>query len=117
MEVKPGSQSTEFKLTVAAIIVGLVLEGSVIPVLEYLKSVGIDSPLIGVALAVSGVLIQIASLFGYNKGRALVKAESIRQQGFAAQAAEQAAASLAVAKVHAEAQSALNAPPPLNPQG
>jgi hypothetical protein len=73
MEVKPGSQTSEFKLAIAAFILGTILEGSVVPILQHLQPLFPNATWIGVALAVCGVLLQIVTFLGYNKGRAQVK--------------------------------------------
>lgn len=72
----PGPQTSEFKLTAVALIVGIVLE-STSAVLHALQDAGTQAPWIPGVLAVIGALVQIAGLFGYQKGRAAVKTAMI----------------------------------------
>jgi hypothetical protein len=71
-----GTSTTEFKLTVAAMILGVVLE-TVATVLHSLQDAGVDKPWIPAVLAVIGALIQMASLFGYTKSRTVVKVAAL----------------------------------------
>lgn len=75
-ESGPGSSTTEFKLTVAAMILGTILE-CVAAVLHGLQDAGVDKPWMAIVFAVIGVLLQMASLFGYQKARALVKSSAL----------------------------------------
>jgi hypothetical protein len=72
----PGPQTSEFKLTVVALIVGAILEGAS-AVLHGLQEAGTQAPWIPGVLAVIGALLQVASIFGYQKGRAVVKSSMI----------------------------------------
>lgn len=71
-----GTSTSEFKLTTAAMVLGAVLEG-VATVLHTLQDSGISAPWFSVALVALGAVIQVASLFGYQKSRTLVKAALI----------------------------------------
>lgn len=68
-----GHTTTEFKLTVAAMVIGTLLEGSVIPILNSLKDSYPNALWIAAVLGICGVAVQIVSLFGYQKSRATVK--------------------------------------------
>lgn len=71
---KQGLKTSEGKLTAAAMILGAVLEGLSV-VLHSLPST--DAPWFPMALAVVGMLLQVCSLFGYQKARATIKGEMI----------------------------------------
>lgn len=78
-----GSSTSEFKLTIAAMIVGTLLDAAA-GILHTLQDAGVSAPWFTIALACLGTITQIFALFGYNKGRVLTKAALI--------AADQAAA-------------------------
>ncbi len=71
-DIKTGTQTSEFKLTVAAMIVGVLLDAGA-AIIHSLQDAGTNAPWFAVALAVLGTLTQVAALFGYQKARVLVK--------------------------------------------
>jgi hypothetical protein len=75
----PGAQTTEGKLTIAAFVVGTVLEGgsAVLSKLAEGHLVDPSARWYTIALAVVGVVLQVLTLAGYNKGRAQVKAAAL----------------------------------------
>lgn len=75
-DVKPGGSTSEFRLTVVAMVVGVILEG-VSAVLLNLQARGVDKPWFAVALTACGVLLQIVSLLGYQRSRSTVKAAAL----------------------------------------
>ena len=75
----PGLATSEGKLTLIAVIVGTILEG-VAGVLHTLQDAGQAAPWFPAVLAVVGVLLQLASLLGYQKSRTLVKAALVASE-------------------------------------
>ena len=73
--VTPGKQTSEFKLTAVAMIAGAVLEAFA-AILHTLQDQGVQAPWMAAVFAVIGVLLQVASLLGYQKTRAAVKVAS-----------------------------------------
>ena len=69
----PGISTSEGKLTVVAMIVGSLLE-AIAGVLHTVQDAGHAAPWFPAVFAVVGVLLQVASLLGYQKSRTLVKA-------------------------------------------
>jgi hypothetical protein len=67
-----GTTTSEFKLTAIAMVVGVCLEAAA-GVLHAIQDAGVAAPWIPAVLAIVGALIQVASLFGYQKSRTLVK--------------------------------------------
>jgi hypothetical protein len=80
----PGGTTSEGKLTKVAFAVGLVLE-SAAGVLHSLQDAGQVAPWFPTVLAVIGVLLQIATFFGYTKSRTLLKSQIIASDAVAAQ--------------------------------
>jgi hypothetical protein len=72
----PGNTTSEFRLTQLALVAGVVLEGAG-GVIQGLQSGGVNATWFAIALAVIGMLVQVCSLFGYVKGRAVVKAAAL----------------------------------------
>lgn len=72
----PGNQTSEFKLTRIALVLGAALEGFA-GILHTLKDAGVEAPWFATALLVVGAAVQIASLFGYQRSRTVVKAQMI----------------------------------------
>ena len=68
-----GLQSSEGKLTLIAFIVGTVLEGAAIPLLDKLSAAQPQLAWVPIALVGAGILVQVASLLGYQKQRTLLK--------------------------------------------
>jgi hypothetical protein len=77
MDVTPGKESTEFKLTRLAFMVGTLLE-VVAATLHSLQAGGVSAPWFPAVLTVVGVALQVLPLVGYQKSRTLVKAEAAR---------------------------------------
>ena len=75
----PGMSTSEGKLTLVAIILGTVLEG-LASVLPALQDSGHAAPWFPTALAVVGVLLQVASFLGYTKSRTILKATAIASE-------------------------------------
>lgn len=71
-----GLSTSEGKLTAIAMVVGALLEG-VAGVLHTLQDAGHAAPWFPAVFAVVGVLLQLASLLGYQKSRTLLKAAAI----------------------------------------
>lgn len=67
-----GTQTSEFKLTVVAQVLGAILEAASVA-LHTLGDAGLGGSIVSVALVVVGVLLQIATLMGYQKARTMVK--------------------------------------------
>lgn len=86
MEQTPGMQTSEGKLTIAALVLGTVLEG-IAGVLDQLTAAGHAAGWFTVALLIVGGLLQVCSLLGYKASRTMVKVAAIR-----AEAAQQIAA-------------------------
>lgn len=72
----PGMSTSEGKLTLMAVIIGTILEG-LAGVLHSVQDAGHAAPWFPAVLAVIGVLLQLASLLGYQKSRTLLKASVI----------------------------------------
>lgn len=77
-ETKPGYRSTEFWMSVAAMIVGVLLASGLFSP---------DDPTQGKILQALGVLASILASLGYTAGRAHTKATSIKGAAFVAAAA------------------------------
>lgn len=69
----PGLTTSEGKLTVIAVIVGTILE-ALAGVLHALQDSGHAAPWFPAVLAVVGVLLQLATVLGYQKARTVLKA-------------------------------------------
>lgn len=71
-----GSTTSEGQYTLVAVIAGTVLEavGSILTALEHTHP---NASWMALALVAVGALLQAATLFGYNKGRALLKSNAI----------------------------------------
>lgn len=76
---KSGLSTSEGKLTLIAVIAGALLEGAVVPVLDMLRATNPDAAWIAVALGLSGALLQLASLLGYQRSRTAVKVAMLAQ--------------------------------------
>lgn len=111
METTPGSNTSEYKITFAAILFGGLLEASVLPTLTWLHTTYPNAQWLAIAIGLSGVLLQICVAFGYVKGRANVKVEQLRQQGIVATQELITAGELARAKAF-EAANKPSAPSP-----
>lgn len=72
----PGASTSEFKLTLVAMVVGFVLEAAA-GVLHALQDAGNTAPWIPAVLLVVGALLQIATALGYQKSRTLVKTTAL----------------------------------------
>jgi hypothetical protein len=75
-ETKPGFKTSEFWLTALAQIIGVVLEALAVPLLE--KS---EKPWAPMVLLVVAVVLQVCTMYGYQKGRTLVKASAVAAEG------------------------------------
>jgi hypothetical protein len=71
-----GTSTSEFKLAAVAMVLGTILEGAG-AVLHALQDAGVQAPWIPAVLAALGVILQVASLFGYTKSRTILKAADI----------------------------------------
>lgn len=78
-ETTPGMTTSEGKLTLAAVIIGTILEG-LAGVLHTLQDAGHAAPWFPAVLAVVGVLLQLASVLGYTKARTVLKATAINAE-------------------------------------
>lgn len=76
MPLKPGSNTSEYRLTVVMILIGTVAEAAG-GVFHSLQAHGVDAPWFPTALLVAGLVMQVSSLFGYVKGRAVLKAAAL----------------------------------------
>ncbi len=85
METKPGTETSEFKFASVLFIAGTALE-AVAAALQSLSDNGSQMHWLAGALVLAGALKQIFAFLGYNKGRATLKAASIRAQGGMAEA-------------------------------
>lgn len=74
-----GMSTSEGKLTAASVVLGFVLSafGAIQPMLLDAQARNPDNKWIGVACMLCGAVISGASLFGYNKGRALIKSTQV----------------------------------------
>lgn len=81
-DVKPGVETSEYKLTKAIMWAGAALTvlGAV---LEGLKGAGLQSGWIGTALVIIGPLLGVAKAMGYTAGRSTVKAAEVTSKGAA----------------------------------
>lgn len=75
----PGMSTSEGKLTLVAVVVGTILE-ALASVLHYAQDAGHAAPWFPAVLAVVGVLLQLATLMGYQKSRTLLKASIIASE-------------------------------------
>lgn len=73
MSDSAGSKTSEFRLTKYVLIGGAVLEALAL-VLHSLQEQGLGGQVVVTALLVVGVALQVASLLGYQRSRATVKA-------------------------------------------
>lgn len=71
-----GKATSEFSLTRIAVIVGAVLEAGA-GVLHVLQESGTAAPWFPAVMAIVGALLQICTIFGYQRGRALVKQAAV----------------------------------------
>jgi hypothetical protein len=87
MEQKPGSATSEFKLTAVVVLVGTVLDAIGIS-LEALRDNGIvTASWLSPVLVVVGSLLVLGKALGYTRSRTLLKLAE--QQGAAAQAVKE----------------------------
>lgn len=75
----PGSQTTEFKLTLLAQLVGIVAEAAA-AVLHTLQDAGHAAPWFPAVLVAVGLVLQVVTLLGYQKSRTLVKAATVQAE-------------------------------------
>lgn len=73
----PGTSTSEFKLTLIAFVLGTLLEGAA-GVMHTVQDAGHGASWFPMVFAVLGALTQILGLFGYQKGRAVVKSALIQ---------------------------------------
>lgn len=83
MALTPGSTTSEYRLTLAAIVIGTVAE-AVAGILQSLQAQGVAAPWFPTALLVVGLVMQVAALFGYQKARAVVKVAALEAGAFTA---------------------------------
>lgn len=74
-----GPSTSEGKLTLVAIILGTVLEG-LAGVLHAVQDAGHAAPWFPAVLAVVGVLLQLATVLGYQKARTVLKASMVNSE-------------------------------------
>lgn len=79
MEQKPGTQTSEFKLTVAVMILGAVLDGIGVA-LGTLKDAGMTYQWLPLALVVVGSAITLFKAMGYTRSRTLQKLAELQPQ-------------------------------------
>jgi hypothetical protein len=72
----PGSSTSEFKLTIVAFVIGSLLELAA-GIMHSIQDAGQGASWFPMVFSVLGALTQILGLFGYQKGRAVVKASLI----------------------------------------
>lgn len=74
-----GMATSEGKLTFVSVVMGFLLSafGAVQPLLLDAQARNPDNKWIGIACMLCGAVISGASLFGYNKGRALIKSTQV----------------------------------------
>jgi hypothetical protein len=72
----PGLATTEGRLTVAAVIIGTVLEG-VGAFLSHEQVTHAGSLGWAAAVAIAGALLQLCTIYGYSKGRTLLKQQAL----------------------------------------
>lgn len=75
-EIKPGSATSEFKLSAFVAVVGTILQVAGVA-LEALRDSGVSAPWVSIALLVVGTLLQIATALGYQKSRTAVKTAAL----------------------------------------
>ena len=68
-----GFKSSEGKLAILAFVLGAVLEGVAIPLLERLAEKAPQLAWVPIVLVVLGVLLQVAVFLGYQRGRTALK--------------------------------------------
>ncbi len=73
-----GVKTSEFGLTAASMLLGAVLEGVAV-VMNQLQANGIDKPWMHAVMVVAGMLLQITSLYGYQRSRTSVKMGALAQ--------------------------------------
>lgn len=81
--VTPGALTSEFKVTMLAQVVGIIVEG-IAAILLALQSTGVIAGWIPMTLAVLGLLTSVATVLGYQHSRTAVKVEAIRAGQMAA---------------------------------
>ncbi len=72
----PGTSTSEFKLTIVAFILGSLLETAA-GVMHSIQDAGQGASWFPMVLSVLGAMTTICGLFGYQKGRAVVKSALI----------------------------------------
>lgn len=75
MEQKPGSETSEFRLSAVVVLVGTLIDLASIA-LTTLRDQGVQGAWLTGALAVCGTLMVIATALGYARSRTLVKLSS-----------------------------------------
>lgn len=87
-----GRHTSEWSVTRLAVVVGAILE-TMATGIHGLQAGGVNATWFAVALAVIGVALQVVSIFGYQKGRATVKAAAITADAVVNAAANRGASS------------------------
>jgi len=72
----PGVQTSEGKLTIAAVILGTLLEG-LGAFLTHEQAVHQTTVGWSVAVAIAGAMLQLCTIYGYTKSRTLVKQQAL----------------------------------------
>lgn len=75
----PGMSTSEGKLTLVAVVVGTILE-ALSGVLHYAQDAGHAAPWFPAVLAVVGVLLQLATVMGYQKARTVLKSTVVTSE-------------------------------------
>lgn len=75
--LSPGVSTTEFRITLVATIVGVVLEAGA-GIIYSLEGVGVNPPWFTVALASLGALLQLVTAFGYVSARTRLKEQALK---------------------------------------
>jgi hypothetical protein len=78
--MESGTKTSEFSLTAVSVVLGACMEGAAV-VLNQLQANGIDRPWIHSVMIVCGMLLQAASIFGYQKSRTVLKAVEMTNLG------------------------------------
>lgn len=76
---RAGLSTSEGKLAVAAFIMGMLLEGSIVPMLQSLQAAHPEYAWVAPALGGAGLLLQLASLLGYTSSRTRLKLAILAQ--------------------------------------
>lgn len=79
-----GKHTTEWTLTLIAQVLGGVLEMAATAI-QTLQAGGVNATWFAGVLAIIGVVLQVATAFGYVRGRAIVKSAALAAGALAAQ--------------------------------